>query len=166
MNFRVGLGQDSHRFSTDHNRKLILGGVEMPGEQGLEGNSDADVVAHALCRALEQAIGGESFSVYADKMQKKGINDSMEYLKKAVEHVWKAGYEINNIGISIEAKKPNVSSIANEMKKSLSLATSVASDAIGISATSGEELTAFGRGEGIQVFAIVNMIKDEEQDED
>lgn len=165
MNFRVGFGQDSHRFSTDPSRKLILGGVEVLDEQGLEGNSDADVVAHALCRALEQVIGGESFSVYADKMQKAGINDSMEYLKIAVEHVEIQGYEINNVGISIEAKKPNISSIAEEMKKTLSRTMKIETDAIGISATSGEGLTAFGRGEGIQAFAIVSLIKENKQDE-
>jgi 2-C-methyl-D-erythritol 2,4-cyclodiphosphate synthase len=161
MIFRVGLGQDSHRFSTDPSRKLILGGVEVSNEQGLEGNSDADVVTHALCRALEQAIGGESFSVYADEMQKSGINDSMEYLKKAVDHVWKEGYEINNVGISIEAKKPNISSIAQKMKIILANVMKIETSDVGVSATSGESLTAFGSGEGIQVFSIVSVIKNE-----
>jgi 2-C-methyl-D-erythritol 2,4-cyclodiphosphate synthase len=62
---RVGLGHDSHRFSSDAARRLMLGGVLIPEHAGLEGDSDADVVLHALCRALEQAIGGDSFSEYA-----------------------------------------------------------------------------------------------------
>lgn len=161
MIIRVGFGQDSHKFSADPARKLFLGGVEVPGEPGLEGNSDADVVAHALCRALEQAIGGKSFSVYADKMSKIGINDSMEYLKKATEHIWKEGYEINNVGISIEAKRPNISSIADRMKNVLSKTMKIGPDTIGINATSGEGITAFGKGEGVQVFVIVSIIKNE-----
>lgn len=162
MEFRVGIGQDSHRFSTDLKRKLILGGVEVSGQPGLDGNSDADVIIHALCRALEQAIGGESFSVYADKMAEEGIMDSKKYLKKAVEHVEAEGYEINNVGISIEAKKPNVSSISEAMRQKLAEILKIDADRIGISATSGEGLTAFGRGEGIQTFVIVSLAKYEE----
>ncbi|HLN18689.1 MAG TPA: 2-C-methyl-D-erythritol 2,4-cyclodiphosphate synthase [Patescibacteria group bacterium] len=161
MNFRVGLGQDSHKFSTDQKRKLFLGGFEVPNEIGLEGNSDADVVIHAICRALEQAIDGDSFSVYADEMSKDGINDSKKYLKKAVEHVKIQNYKINNIGISIEANKPNISSIAKAMKQKLASVMEIDADKIGIGATSGEKLTAFGRGEGIQVFAIVTVVKNE-----
>ncbi len=157
--FRVGIGQDSHRFSNDSERKLILGGLEVAGEKGLEGNSDADVVIHAICRALEQAIGGESFSVYADRMNSEGIRDSKEYLKVSVSHVKEKGYKINNVGISIEAKKPNIQKISEDMKKCLAPILDIAKESIGINATSGEELTSFGKGEGIQTFAIISLIK-------
>lgn len=157
--FRVGIGQDSHKFSNDVNRKLFLGGFEVPGEAGLQGNSDADVVIHALCRALEQAIGRESFSVYADQMNSEGVMDSKEFLKVAVSHVKEKGYLLSNVGISIEAKKPNISKISQEMKKTLSDILEITKENIGISATSGEEMTSFGKGEGIQCFAIVSLIK-------
>ncbi len=68
--FRVGLGQDSHKFSQDLSKKLI-GGVEIAGEKGLEANSDGDVAIHALCDALEQAAGNGPFSIYADEMCRK-----------------------------------------------------------------------------------------------
>lgn len=157
--FRVGIGQDSHRFSNNPDKKLFLGGVEVVGEIGLEANSDGDVVIHAICRALEQAIGGESFSVYADKLNQNGIMDSKEYLKVSVAHVKEKGYKINNVGISIEAKCPNISKISEDIKNSLANILEAENSDIGISATSGEELTSFGKGEGIQCFAIVSLVK-------
>lgn len=157
--FRVGIGQDSHRFSNDPEKKLVLGGVEIDGARGLEGNSDADAVIHALCRAIEQAVGGESFSMYSDKMVREGITDSREYLKNAVARSKEEGYLINNAGISIEAKFPHIDPVAKEMQRRLSGILGTKSNQVGINATSGEELTSFGRGEGIQVFAIVSLLK-------
>jgi len=154
---RIGFGQDSHRFSSDPNRKLVLGGVPVPNEAGLEGNSDADVVLHALCRALEQAIGRDSFSQYADEMSRRGIADSREYLKVAKAHVEEAGYRVINIGLTIEALRPRIETLSPMMKRTISGILEIAADAIGINATTGERMTPFGQGEGIQAFAIVNL---------
>jgi 2-C-methyl-D-erythritol 2,4-cyclodiphosphate synthase len=159
--FRVGFGQDSHRFSDDLEKKLVLGGVTVSKERGLEGNSDADVVIHSICRALEQAIGGESFSIYADKMNAEGISDSREYLKVSAANVERSGYRIGNLGISLECKKPKIVPLVDDIKAELSAILKIGEDQIGVSATSGEGLTAFGRGEGIQCFAIVSLIKNE-----
>ncbi len=161
--FRVGLGQDSHGFSNDPEKKLILGGIEIGSGLGLEGNSDGDAVVHALCRAIEQAVGGESFSVYSDKMAEKGIIDSREFLKIAVKRAKEKGYAVNNIGISIEAKFPQIDPVAEEMKKNLADILEIKTDRIGINATSGEELTSFGKGEGVQVFAVVSLVKIKEK---
>ena len=154
---RVGLGQDSHRFSTDPARKLVLGGVEVPNEAGLDGNSDADVVLHALCRALEQAIGGGDFSRYADDMSRRGINDSREYVAVARANVERAGYRVNNVGISIEAKRPRVDPLRERITASIAAMLGIATHDVGINATSGEAMTPFGKGEGIQAFAIVSL---------
>lgn len=156
--FRVGFGQDSHRFSEDKNRKLILGGVTIAGEKGLEANSDGDPIAHAMCAAIEQALGRENFSSYADKMCKDGIADSMEYLKVANNHLRESRYAINNVGISIEAKKPKIMPWEEKIKAKISEILEIETRQIGINATTGEGLTAFGRGEGIQVFVIVSLI--------
>ena len=155
--FRVGFGQDSHRFSSDGTRKLVLGGVTVPNEAGLAGNSDADVVLHALCRALEQAIGLDSFSRYADEMSRNGINDSREYLKVAKRHLQEAGYRVNNIGLTIEASKPRIEPLSALMKRSIAGILEINEGAIGINASTGEGMTPFGRGEGIQTFAIVSL---------
>jgi len=156
--FRVGFGQDSHRFSTDSSRKLVLGGVLIPGAPGLDGNSDADVVLHALCRALEQAVGRQDFSRYADEMSRNGINDSREYVKVARTHVEQAGYRVNNVGLSIEALKPKVDPFCDAIKTVIAGILGIPPSAIGVNASSGEHMTPFGKGEGIQVFAIVSII--------
>jgi 2-C-methyl-D-erythritol 2,4-cyclodiphosphate synthase len=158
--FRVGFGQDSHRFSSDPNRKLMLGGVLIPDAVGLDGNSDADVVLHALCRALEQAVGKEDFSRYADEMNRSGISDSREYVKIAKRHVEQAGYRVNNVGLSIEALKPRIAAFGDAMKNVIAGILDVAPSSIGVNATSGEQMTPFGKGEGIQAFAIVSVIAD------
>ena len=154
---RVGLGQDSHRFSNDPARKLVLGGVEVPDERGLDGNSDADVVLHALCRALEQAIGGADFSRYADEMSRRGIDDSRQYVAVARSNVEHAGYRVNNVGISIEAAHPRIDPLRERMQASIAALLGIAVHDVGISATSGEKMTPFGKGEGIQAFAIVSL---------
>jgi 2-C-methyl-D-erythritol 2,4-cyclodiphosphate synthase len=159
--FRVGFGQDSHRFGEDENKKLILGGVEIDGEQGLESNSDGDLILHAICAAIEQALGRTNFSVYADQLCKEGITDSAKYLSVALEHLSEAGYIINNLGVSIEAKRPKIIPIEGKIKEQLANILAIELDSIGINATSGEGLTAFGRGEGIQVFVIISLIKNE-----
>lgn len=159
--FRVGFGQDSHRFSEDANKKLILGGVEIERERGLESNSDGDPILHAICAAIEQALGRKNFSIYADEMCGRGITDSAEYLKVALSHMKNDGYNINNLGISIEAKKPKILPIEDRMKNRLSEILEIKKSQIGINATSGEGFTAFGQGKGVQVFVIVSLIKDE-----
>jgi 2-C-methyl-D-erythritol 2,4-cyclodiphosphate synthase len=156
--FRVGLGQDSHRFSGDPARKLVLGGVTIDGEPGLDGNSDADVVLHALCRALEQAIGTDGFSRYADQMSRDGIDDSREYVKVARANVERAGYRVNNVGLTIEGARPRIDPLVDRMKASVALLLDVPPGAIGINASTGERMTPFGRGEGVQAFAIVSLV--------
>lgn len=157
--FRIGLGQDSHRFCEDEDKKLILGGVDIPNESGLEANSDGDVIIHALCAAIEQALGRTNFSTYADKLCKEGITDSAEYLKIAMEHIEEDGYIINNVGISVEGKRPKILPVEDEIKDRLKGILGIEKNMIGINATTGEGLTVFGRGEGVQVFVIISLMK-------
>lgn len=157
---RVGFGHDTHAFEQEGSVKpLILGGIEFGGQPGLLANSDGDVVLHALCNALSQAVGGRSLSVYADQLCQQGITDSKQYLGVALDMVRRAGYTVNNVGISIEASRPKIEPRAQAMKQSLAGLLNVEADRVGVTATSGEGLTTFGRGEGIQVFAIVSLIK-------
>jgi 2-C-methyl-D-erythritol 2,4-cyclodiphosphate synthase len=157
--YRIGIGQDSHRFSEDPNKKLVLGGVEFSG-YGFEGNSDGDVVIHALCNALEQAVGNGSLSRYSDPMCEKGIADSLEYLKVAMEHIREKGYKVNNAGISVEGKEPKIEPKIEMMKEKLCPVLEIEEDALGINATTGEGMTPFGKGEGVQSFAIVSLTKE------
>lgn len=159
--FRIGLGQDSHRFSEEKNKKLILGGIEVAGESGLAANSDGDVILHALCAAIEQALGRVNFSVYADAMCTQGITDSAKYLQIATAHLEEDGYRINNLGISIEAQRPKILPLEEKMKTRLAELLKIEKSTIGINATTGENLTAFGRGEGIQALVIISLMKNE-----
>lgn len=157
--FRVGIGQDSHRLVISPEKKLIIGGVEVESDKSFDGNSDGDIVIHAICNALEQAIGGDSLAVYTDPMCNDGITDSKEYLKVAMEHIKEKGYKVNNVGISVEAKFPMILPIADKMRESLAPIMEIDLENIGINATSGEGMTPFGKGEGAQAFAIVSLIK-------
>ncbi len=159
--FRVGLGQDSHRFvEKDGSKPLVLGGIVIPKERGLKGNSDGDVVLHAIFNSLSQAVGERSLGVYSDPLcLEQGITDSKEYVKVVLKIIRKKGYKINNIGVMIEAKKPRIEEHSKVMKRSISRILGIDEDQIGITATTGDGLTDFGRGEGIQVLVISSLIK-------
>lgn len=157
---RVGYGTDSHSFENSRIKPLVLGGIKLNDKNGLKANSDGDVILHALFNALSQACGGESLGYYADPLFQKGITDSREYLKIALEMVSDSGYRVNNIGIMVEAKTPRISyENIGRMKRSISRLTGITEKDTGITFTSGEGLTAFGRGKGILAHAIVSLLK-------
>ncbi|MBS3100800.1 2-C-methyl-D-erythritol 4-phosphate cytidylyltransferase [Candidatus Woesearchaeota archaeon] len=155
--FRIGFGQDNHRFSNNKNKKLILGGYILPDEKGLEADSDGDVILHALFNAISTAIGERSLGYYSDEMCRKGIADSKEYLKVILNKLKQKNLELNNVSIMIEASKPKLEPHTNKIKDSLSKILKLEKERIGIAYTSGEKLTAFGRGEGIQGFAAITL---------
>ncbi|MFH2028896.1 MAG: 2-C-methyl-D-erythritol 4-phosphate cytidylyltransferase [Nanoarchaeota archaeon] len=160
---RIGYGQDSHRFvaedSDEKEKKLFLGGVLIEGHRGLDANSDGDVILHALFNALSQSVGGKSIGHYADKMFEKGITDSKEYLKEALAIVVERGYRVNNIGIMFEGRNPHISEHEDKLVESLASLCGIDKSSVGITATSGEDLTPWGKGEGVQAFAVVTVVK-------
>jgi len=162
--YRVGIGQDSHRLKLKGRNKkmkksLILGGVEIGQEYYLEADSDGDVMIHALCNALNTAIGYGSFDLYARPMFARGIYDSKKYLKVALEMIRKKNYKINNVSFMVEAQKPKLENYREKICWSLAKLLGIKKERIGIAFTSGENLTSFGKGRGIQVFCIVSLIK-------
>ena len=157
---RVGLGQDSHRFEVQP-KQLVLGTVIIAEERGLDANSDGDVILHSLFNALSQSVGGKSLGFYADELYHKGIKDSAVYLKIALDMIKEKHYKINNIGIMIEAKTPNISKYEELIKEKIAELCNIDSSKIGLTATSGEGLTEFGKGHGIQVFTIVSLRRED-----
>ena len=157
LKMRVGFGQDSHKFSEDKTKKLILGGLIIPKEAGLEANSDGDVILHALFNAISTAIGERSLGYYSDPMCKKGVINSKEYLKVILNKLIRENLKINNVSIMIEAKKPKLEEYTEPIKDSLSKILKLSKESIGIAYTSGEELTEFGKGNGIQCFVVVTL---------
>jgi len=151
---RIGLGHDSHRFS-ETRKALFLGGLKISATEGLEGNSDGDVVLHALTNAISSALGGGSISTFADAMCVRGEKNSQKYLQKILAKMRVADFEIENVAISIEGARPKLEKHFPKMRQKLSKILSLESSRIGLVATTGEKLTAFGRGEGLQTFAIV-----------
>lgn len=152
------IGQDSHRFEPENTVKpLVLAGVTVPGP-GLQGNSDADVVLHALCNAISGLSTVNVLGAITDKMcSGEGITDSSEYVKVALATLGEV--RLIHLSITIEAKRPYLSGYIDAMRKSLSQLTGVAMEHVGITATTGEGLTAFGRGEGIQAFVIASAFR-------
>jgi 2-C-methyl-D-erythritol 2,4-cyclodiphosphate synthase len=157
--FISAIGQDSHCFEEMRSKKpLMLGGVKIPGCIGLAGNSDADVVLHALTNAISGISGVNILGKISDRMcLKQGIKDSSAYLRKALDTL--GDYRLVHVSISIEAKRPTLQKHVSAMKRSLARLCGLAVPDIGLTATSGEGLTSFGRGEGVQVFAIVSAVK-------
>ncbi len=162
MLFRVGFGTDSHRFESSKVKPLVLGGVCLSHDGGLQANSDGDVILHALFNAISQACGNYSIGYYADELFKKGITDSREYLKIALKMAKEKGYRIGNVGIMVEAKKPYLGQEeVDKIRRSIAELLDIEEDAVGLTFTSGEGLTSFGRGEGILAQSIVSLYRDD-----
>ncbi|MDA0349428.1 MAG: 2-C-methyl-D-erythritol 2,4-cyclodiphosphate synthase [Verrucomicrobia bacterium] len=156
--YRIGFGYDIHRFAPD--RKLVLGGVEIPCDQGLEGHSDADCLTHALADAILGACGlpdiGHQYPNTDPAIE--GI-DSQIILAKAAQLAYDAGYSIGNIDSCIIAEKPKVSPFIDAMKAVLSKTLKIPAGCIGIKATTQERIGALGAGEGIAAHAVCLLNK-------
>ncbi|MGI6778597.1 MAG: 2-C-methyl-D-erythritol 2,4-cyclodiphosphate synthase [Acetivibrionales bacterium] len=154
---KVGIGQDSHRFDFNNSRKkLVLGGVVFDGYPPLYGNSDADVVLHSLTNAISGVSCTNILGKISDHMcLNLGITDSREYVLEALKYLGKM--RIIHVSISIECKTPIITPKIPEIRTSIARLLSISESCVGITATTGEGLTAFGRGEGIQVFSCVTV---------
>ena len=154
---RIGQGYDAHKFK--EGGKLILGGVEVPYEKGMEAHSDGDVVIHALCDALlgAMALGdiGKHFPDTDDSY--KGI-DSRVLLKEVMNKVRKGGMKLGNADITVIAQAPKLASHIEEMRKILATDMSTAINNVSVKATTTEKMGFTGRAEGIAVTAIVLLV--------
>jgi 2-C-methyl-D-erythritol 2,4-cyclodiphosphate synthase len=157
------IGQDSHHFVTaaelaaQPDRPLMLAGVHLPGERPLSGNSDADVVLHALTNALSGLTTHNILGKRADALcLEQGLTDSAVYLAEALKDMQDTGWELLHLSLTIEAASPRLARWIESMRNSLSRLTGLSPGHIGLTATSGEGLTSFGQGAGIQVFCQVS----------
>ena len=155
---RIGLGFDMHPFI--EGRPLILGGVTIPSDKGLEGDSDADVLAHALVDALLGAVGkgdiGRVFGVGTPEVM--GIS-SLILLDKTYQIVLSSGYRLVNADTSIIAQKPKLTPFIPQMQEKLSLTLQTSPDRINIKSTTPKHLGDLGAGKGIAVHAVVLLEK-------
>ena len=159
MDIRTGLGYDIHRFAAG--RKLVLGGVEIPHEYGLEGHSDADVLLHALCDAILGALGlgdiGEHFP--NTDLQYKDIS-SLLLLDEVNKQMREAGYRLTNVDCMLQAEEPNLKDYKPAMRNLIALRLDIPYESVNIKATTMEGMGSIGRREGIAAFATVLLIKD------
>lgn len=156
MSIRCAIGQDSHRFEPDSSEKiLMLGGVEFSNHRGLQGNSDADVVLHAITNAISGITGVNILGKISDAMCRNGIKDSRAYIDEALKHLGR--FQIVHVSISIEAATPQITPMMAQMRARIAEILNISTSAVGVTATTGEGLTAFGRGEGIQAFVILTV---------
>lgn len=152
----VGIGYDVHRFSED--RPLILGGVEIPHTHGLEGHSDADVLAHAIADALLGAIGERDIGHHFPNTDEsiRGIS-SLEILKKIAGLISARGGRIINIDASLIAEEPKIGPHVSEMRANLAEALRIDVARVGIKATTNEGMGFLGRREGIAAMAVASI---------
>ena len=148
-----GIGYDVHRFAK--NRPLILGGVEIPHSQGLDGHSDADVLCHAIADAILGAIGERDIGHHFpnDDESIRGIS-SLEIVRKAAELVATQGGRVLNIDASLIAEAPKISPHLDAMKANLAAALGILARRVGVKATTNEKLGFIGRREGIAAMAV------------
>lgn len=156
--YRIGIGFDAHRFSMG--RKLVLGGVEIPFELGLEGHSDADVLTHAICDAILGAIGESDIgSHFPDSDSRyKGVS-SLVLLEQVRALSNSRDFKIENIDSTVVCERPKLSAYIPQMKEKLSSVILVSEDSLGIKATTTDSMGFTGRGEGIAAYAVALVKK-------
>jgi 2-C-methyl-D-erythritol 2,4-cyclodiphosphate synthase len=150
---RAGIGYDAHRFSAV--RVLVLGGVQIPGEPGLEGHSDADVVTHAVIDALLGAAGlGDIGRHFPDDDPAYRDADSIELLTQSTALAREQGWQVINVDATVICERPRLAPHVDDMKERLGHGLGIAADRVNVKATTNEGMGFIGRGEGIAALAV------------
>ena len=152
--YRVGTGLDAHRLGPG--RALMLGGVRVANELGLEGHSDGDCVIHALCDALLGAVAAGDMGRHfpSSDPRWKGVS-SLRFLEEVVRLVGERGFAVENVDVTVVAQAPALAPYAERMRSTLAGGLGIAVDAVSVKAKSTDGLGAVGRGEGIGAQAVV-----------
>ena len=155
---RIGIGYDVHKLV--ENRKLIIGGVTIPHEKGLDGHSDADVLVHAIMDSLLGALAmGDIGKFFPDTdMKYKGV-DSMLLLKEVASFIDEKGYKIGNIDSVIIAQQPKMAPFIDSMRVRIAQVLEIDVEQVGVKATTTEHLGFEGRNEGISSSSVAILFK-------
>ena len=160
MKYRTGIGFDVHAFAD--NRKLIIGGIEIPHHKGLAGHSDADVLLHAITDALLGALAlGDIGKHFPDTDEQFKDVDSAILLKKTYQLIKEKGYKIGNVDSIVALQEPKLAKYILQIQEKISSILEAGIDQISIKATTTEGLGFIGREEGISAFASVLIFKAE-----
>lgn len=155
---RIGHGYDVHRLVAE--RKLILGGVDIPYQLGLLGHSDADVLLHAICDAILGALGAGDIGKHFPDTDPayRGIS-SLKLLHEVMELAQSQGYLIGNLDATVIAQRPKLAPFIERMRENIAAACGAEVSRINVKATTTEQLGFEGRGEGISAHAVVMLRK-------
>lgn len=155
---RTGIGWDSHRLA--EGRALILGGVTIPYDKGLDGHSDADVLTHAVIDALLGAAGLDDIgALFPDTDAAYKDADSLALLRDVVGRVGAAGYAVVNVDTTVVMERPKLSPHRAEIRATLAAALGVADGDVNVKASTGEGLGFVGRGEGVAALAVATLTR-------
>ena len=150
---RIGYGYDSHRF--EPGRRLVLGGVEFPGETGLKGHSDADVLIHAIIDAILGAAAlGDIGSHFPDTDPKWKGADSAELLAQVMKEIRLAGYQVGNIDATVICERPKLRPCVEMIRERLASVINIGKGRISIKGKTNEKMDDVGAGLGIEVHAV------------
>lgn len=156
MTIRTGIGFDVHRFKKG--RALVLGGVKIACDRGLDGHSDADVLTHALMDALLGAVAADDIGVHFPDTDKRWKNaDSVDLLRHVVRIIRAKGACIVNVDATVLAEVPRLAPHRMEMRRRLAKAMDIDLDGVSVKATTMERLGAIGRKEGIAAMAVATV---------
>lgn len=159
MSFRIGHGYDVHRLV--EGRKLILGGVEIPFDKGLEGHSDADVLTHAVMDALLGAAAlGDIGHWFPDTDEAYRGADSIALLKNVGQILKDHGFSVGNIDATLLAQKPKVAPYRETMRRNIAGALEISVDQVSVKATTEEGLGFTGEGLGMAVHAVALLLEE------
>ena len=151
---RIGQGYDVHRLVSG--RRLIIGGVEIPFEKGLDGHSDADVLTHAIMDALLGAAAlGDIGKMFPDSSEQYKDADSIKLLEAVASRLSAAGYQIVNVDSTVVAQAPKLAPYIPQMRERLAVAINIDPSRVSVKATTEEHLGFTGSGEGIAAQAVV-----------
>jgi 2-C-methyl-D-erythritol 2,4-cyclodiphosphate synthase len=151
-----GIGWDSHRLVAG--RPLILGGVEIPHDRGLDGHSDADVLAHAVMDALLGAGGlGDIGSHFPDSDERYRGAHSMALLREVVAMLAERGLRVEHVDTTILMERPKIGERREEIRAALAAALSVGEEAVNVKASTGEGMGFVGREEGVAALAVATV---------
>lgn len=155
---RIGFGYDSHIFC--EGRKLILGGVEIPYERGLQGHSDADVITHAVIDAILGATGQSDIgTLFPDTDSRFKDASSIEMLKEVYSLSLNKGYRLGNCDITVVLEKPKLKNYKESIRENIALVLGVEASDISVKAKTNEGMDSVGEGKGVCAYAAVIMLK-------
>jgi 2-C-methyl-D-erythritol 2,4-cyclodiphosphate synthase len=157
MKIRIGFGVDVHQLVSD--RKLFLGGVEVPSDLGALGHSDADVLLHAICDAMLGALNLRDIGFHFSDQDPKYKNiDSKILLRDTFQLIKEKGFKINNIDATIIAEQPKLNPYIPAMQSVIAEILEADMDEISIKATTHEKVDSFGKREAIKAYAVCLLI--------